>query len=54
VRRRLSAAWRDFLDERSAEGSHLLTRIEGAGNRILPKSAVFYARKSAREETSCG
>jgi SAM-dependent methyltransferase len=54
VRRRLSAAWRDFLDERSAEGSHLLTRIEGAGNRILPKSAVFYARKSAREAASCG
>jgi SAM-dependent methyltransferase len=54
LRRRLSAAWRDFLGERSAEGSHLLTRIEDGGNRILPKSAVFYARKSTREATSCG
>lgn len=54
MRRRLSAAWRDFVGDRSAEGSHLLTRLEEAGNRILPKSAVFYARKSTREATPCG
>ena len=54
VRRRLSAAWKDFLDARSAESSHLLTRVEDLGNRILPKSAVFYARKSTREAAPCG
>jgi hypothetical protein len=53
ARRRLSAAWKDFLDARSAESSHLLMRVEDMGNRILPKSAVFYARKSTREATPC-
>jgi ubiquinone/menaquinone biosynthesis C-methylase UbiE len=53
LRRRLSAAWRDFVGERSAEGSHVLTRVEDAGNRVLPKSAVFYARKSATEAARC-
>jgi len=54
VRRRLSAAWKDFLGDRSAEGSHVLTRVEDVGNRILPKSAVFYARKSTLETAPCG
>ena len=53
VRRRLSAAWKDFLGDRSAEGSHLLTRVEDLGNRVLPKSAVFYASKSTRETAPC-
>ncbi len=52
ARWRLSAAWRDFIHGRSAEGSHLLMRLEGIGNRILPKSAVFYARKT-REAAQC-
>ncbi len=46
VRRRLSAVWRDFLGDRSADGSHVIERVEDMGNRVLPKSAVFYARKS--------
>jgi SAM-dependent methyltransferase len=46
--RRLSAAWRRFLDEKTAEGSHLLGRIEGMGNFILPKSFVLYARKAGQ------
>jgi len=53
VRRRLSSAWKDFLGDRSAEGSHLLTRVEDLGNRVLPKSAVFYARKSTRGTAPC-
>ena len=54
VRRRLSAAWKDFLDARSAESSHLLTRVEDVGNRILPKSAIVVcARKSTRETAVC-
>ena len=52
ARWRLSAAWHEFLGARSAEGSHLLMRLEGIGNRILPKSAVFYARKT-REAAQC-
>jgi len=54
VRRRLSAAWKGFLGDRFAEGSHLLTRVEDVGNRLLPKSAVFYARKSTRKAAPCG
>lgn len=54
VRRRLSAAWKDFLGERAAEGSHVLARVERFGDFVLPKSAVFYARKSIRESARCG
>jgi SAM-dependent methyltransferase len=54
VRRRLSAAWKDFLDERAAAGSHVLTRLETLGDSLLPKSAVFYARKSNGESAPCG
>ena len=51
--RRLCAVWKDFLDA-NVERSRLLTGIETAGNHILPKSAVYYARKARQEATSCG
>jgi ubiquinone/menaquinone biosynthesis C-methylase UbiE len=54
VRRRLAAAWKDFLGERAADGSHVLARVESFGDTVLPKSAVFYARKSIREPARCG
>jgi SAM-dependent methyltransferase len=54
LRKRLSAAWRDFLDAKTAEGSHLLDRLEGAGNLILPKSLVVYARKVDEGRAPCG
>jgi SAM-dependent methyltransferase len=54
LRRRLSATWKGFLDAKAAEDSHLLARIESLGDFVLPKSAVFYARKSTREATKCG
>ncbi len=46
ARRSASAAWKGFLDARSAGGSRMLARLESAGNLFLPKSAVLYARKS--------
>jgi len=54
VRRRLSAAWKDFLGERAAAGSHVLARVESIGDSVLPKSAVFYARKSTKRTARCG
>ncbi len=54
VRHRASAAWKGFLDARSAEGSRALAGLEGAGNLFLPKSAVIYARKPLRGATRCG
>ena len=53
LRRRLSATWKSFLDARAAEDSHVLARIESLGDFVLPKSAVFYARKST-QEAACG
>jgi ubiquinone/menaquinone biosynthesis C-methylase UbiE len=49
VRRRASAAWKDYLAVKSAEGSRTLAGLEGAGNLVLPKSAVVYARKPRRD-----
>jgi SAM-dependent methyltransferase len=54
ARRRASAAWKNYLDVRSAEGSHALAGLERAGNFLLPKSAVVYARKPFKEAMRCG
>ncbi len=43
--RPLSAIWEDFLEDRTAAGSHVLKTIEDIGDHLLPKSIVLYARK---------
>jgi SAM-dependent methyltransferase len=50
IRWRLSRAWHGFFSARAAESSPLLMCLEDIGNKVLPKSAIFYARK-AREAT---
>jgi SAM-dependent methyltransferase len=41
----LSAIWEDFLEDRTAEGSHVLRTREDIGYYVLPKSMVLYAGK---------
>jgi len=48
ARRALSSGWREFVDGRASEGSRFMAWVEEAANHIVPKSAVFYARKPER------
>ncbi|MGA2286102.1 MAG: methyltransferase domain-containing protein [Dehalococcoidia bacterium] len=54
ARRSASTVWKSFLDASSAQGSRVLAGLESAGNLLLPKSVVVYARRSAGEAKRCG
>jgi ubiquinone/menaquinone biosynthesis C-methylase UbiE len=48
IRRKTAVALRRFLDRHTNANSRRLNQVENIGNYIIPKSAVFYARKPAR------